>query len=82
MKSRLLRSIDLPPKVDVGTAAESPSVAVDFRPPDRAIARAPQNVALTTTIEFVTASPAAIVSATWDPPPGANGTRKRIGWLG
>ena len=71
-KNRLQRAIDVAPRTNVGTAPDSPQVAVDIRPPDRPIARAPQDLALTTTIEFTTASPSAIVTATWDPPPGAN----------
>lgn len=69
-KTKRPRSIDKAPRNKAGDAPETATLAVDYAPPAQAKPLAPTNLQLTTTVEFSTASPSAIVSATWDPPPG------------
>lgn len=69
-KTRLQKKIDMRPAVKGGGGPASAAVAVDIAPPAPPSIDAPDNLSLATTIGSSTAAPTAIISATWDAPPG------------
>lgn len=70
-KSRKLSFLDLPPPV-TGAISVSSNSTDDVVPPGNPTVGAPSNLALTTAIGYSTASPTAVIDATWTRP--ANST--------
>lgn len=69
-KARAQLKINVQPAVKGGGAPSSGAAAVDIAPPAPPSIEAPDNLSLATSIGSSTAAPTAIISATWDAPPG------------
>lgn len=70
-KTRIQKKIDVAPATAaVGGAPASGASAVDIAPPALPSVDAPDSLSLSTSIGSSTAAPTAVISATWDAPPG------------